>query len=292
MSLDFGWVIQPVPLAEMTLPDLMAYNRTSLDLLTDRFTTIWMEDHFQWDDRAVLEAWTALTYFAALYPRMRVGHIVLGQSYRNPALTAKMAATLQYLTGGRCILGLGAGWKEDEYRAYGYPYPEPKVRVEQLADAIAICRALWTDSPATYHGKHYSVEKAYCSPRPDPMIPIHIGGGGEQLTLRVVARTADAWNGNFITPEAYAHKVEILRGHCQAVGRDPREIALTYYTAIDLPDDPAQATPRNFFTFGPTPAEAIAQIGQFAALGVSHILLRTTNLQTLRRFQEDVLPHI
>src|SRR5438477_13015772 len=129
-------------------------------------------------DRPVREGWTLLTYLAGAFPRFRYGHLVLAQSYRNPALLAKMAATLQHLSDGRFILGLGAGWHEEEYRSYGYPYPSGGTRVAQLAEAIELIRAMWTDSPASYRGVHYQIESAYCEPRPDPPIPILVGTNG------------------------------------------------------------------------------------------------------------------
>src|SRR5206468_10686043 len=111
-------------------------------------------DHLQFGDRPTAEGWTALTYLAATFPRFRYGHLVLSQSYRNPALLAKMSATLHELTGGRFILGIGAGWHDEEYRAYGYEYPGGGVRVAQLAEAIEVIRALWTQAPATHHGTY------------------------------------------------------------------------------------------------------------------------------------------
>jgi alkanesulfonate monooxygenase SsuD/methylene tetrahydromethanopterin reductase-like flavin-dependent oxidoreductase (luciferase family) len=161
--------------------------------LPAEFTTVWIEDHLQRGEHEVMEGWTLLTYLAALYPNVRFGHLVMSPSFRNPALLAKMAATLQQLTGGRYILGIGAGWKEDEYRGYGYDYPSGRVRVEQLAEAIEAIRAMWTQAPATYHGIYYRIDNAYCEPRPDPPPPIMVGTNGPKA-LRVAARLADWWN--------------------------------------------------------------------------------------------------
>ena len=161
-----------------------------LELLPPAFTTVWRSDHFQVGDADIWEGWTELVYLAALFPDLRFGHLVLGQSYRNPALLAKMAATLQDLTGGRYILGLGAGWLEEEYAAYGYDYPSGGTRVAQLAEAIQVVRAMWAESPATFHGEHYRIERAVCLPKPEPPPPIMIGTNGPKA-LRVVARHAD-----------------------------------------------------------------------------------------------------
>ena len=290
--LDFGWVIQPTPWPNMVPADLWAYNQAAIRLLSPDFSTLWVEDHLQWSDRPTLEAFSTMSYLAAAYPRFRIGSIVFGQGYRNPALLAKMAATLHYLSGGRFVLGIGAGWKEDEHRAYGYPFAPGAARVAQLAEAVAVMRALWTHSPATFRGHYYSVENAYCEPRPSPAIPLHIGGAGEKATLGVVARHADAWNFNLGGPDALRKKLAILRAHCEAVGRDIREIALTYYTMIDLaPRANAPAVSKDFcYLLGPTPADAVAQLLPFIQLGVSHILLRTANLETIERFSAEVAP--
>src|SRR5205085_11949001 len=114
--------------------------------------------------------------FAARHPELRFGHTVTCQSFRNPALLAKMAATLQFLTGGRFILGIGAGWYEAEYRAYGYDFPPPGVRLAQLDETVQIIKAMWRDKPATFHGQYYQIEGAYCEPPPEPRPPLMIGG--------------------------------------------------------------------------------------------------------------------
>lgn len=291
MGITFGWVVQPTTFGAMTASDLMAYNRESLRALSPAFTTIWMEDHFFWADRPTLEAWTTMTTLAAEFPRFAVGAIVLGQSYRNPALTAKMGATLHWLTGGRFIMGIGAGWREDEYRAYGYPYPRAGVRIGQLEDTIQIMRALWTQSPATYQGHYYSIENAYCEPRPDPPIPIHVGGSGEKKTLRVVAQYADAWNTGFGLFEEFVHKREVLRQHCQDVGRDFATLPITYYGTAHLPNDPAEfKDDPGTLILGPTAADAIRQLRCYIELGVTHVLIRSRDLATLRRFVAEVAP--
>ncbi len=245
MAVEFGWVLQPTTRTPGNSGALREDNARFLAALRPPFTTLWVEDHFQWEALPTLEVWTGLTYAAAQFPHLKVGTLTLGQSYRNPALTAKMAATLQYLSGGRLILGIGAGWKEDEYRAYGFPYPSPGTRIAELREAVAIIRALWRDSPASYRGKHYQIEEAYCEPRPDPAPPILIGGGGERKTLRVVAELADWWNGTFSPIETYRGKVEILRRHCAEVGRDPAEITLTYYGHVAIDRDPAKVERRD-----------------------------------------------
>jgi alkanesulfonate monooxygenase SsuD/methylene tetrahydromethanopterin reductase-like flavin-dependent oxidoreductase (luciferase family) len=188
-EIDFGLIIRPssfgLPIKPNELPD---YNRRCIKAVSSAFTTIWVEDHLQWDSDDTLENFTTLSYLAAEFPSFRVGNLVLCQSFRNPALVAKMAANLHFLSGGRCILGIGAGWKTDEYRAYGYTIPTPTQRWEQLEEALIIIRSLWTSQPATFEGKYYQIRDDYCEPRPSPPIPILLGGGGEQRTLALAAR--------------------------------------------------------------------------------------------------------
>src|SRR5215207_4349603 len=167
MPVEFGLQLASFPPDSEDYGDVLTYYRRMVDALSPEFTTLWVSDHFQFGDAPVLEEWTRLTYLAALFPHLKVGHLVLSQSFRNPALLAKMGATLQHLSGGRFILGIGAGWHEEEYRAYGYGYPSPGARVAQLAEAIQIIRGLWTEATATFHGAHYRIEEAYCEPRPD-----------------------------------------------------------------------------------------------------------------------------
>ena len=165
---------------------------------------------------------------------------MLGQGYRNPALTAKIAASLQFLTGGRYILGIGAGWKEDEYRAYGYDFPPARVRIGQLEDAVQICKLIWTGGPVSYTGEYYQIENAYCMPAPEPPPPIMIGGAGEQRTLRVVAQYADWWNADYYSPDDYARKLAILREHCRAVGRAEDAVVPTCYMGVSISHDPSK----------------------------------------------------
>src|SRR4051794_1335934 len=295
MPVDFGLQVEGFP------PDgdrdVIGFYRTLVGALSPEFTTLWVNDHMQFGDSPVIESWTQLTYLAALFPQLRVAHIVLGQGYRNPALLAKMAATLQYLTGGRFILGLGAGWHEEEYRAYGYGYPSPGARVAQLGEAMQIVRAMWTESPASFHGEHYTIEKAYCEPRPDPIPPILVGTSGPKA-LRVVARLADAWSWD--APLAkYEPAYNELRRACAEVGRDPATIWLTAAAEVDFPDDPAAFEakyPRDAGPdapnrpLGPTPADVVAELRPLAELGVRHFIIYPHSLRTLERFSAEVAP--
>ena len=213
-----------IPVGLNIFSGLVSATMPYLDETVAPFESIWMPDHVQYADRNVAEGWSLLVYALSRYEDKVCGHQVLCNSFRNPAHLAKMAATSQTLSGGRVVLGIGAGWNEEEYLAYGWPFPRARVRIEQLAEAIQICRAMWTETPVTFQGKHYQLKNAYCEPHPDTPIPIMVGGAGEKYLLRVVAQHADWWNYIYQTPEEYAHKQEVLKGHCREVGRNYDEI--------------------------------------------------------------------
>lgn len=300
MPFELGWVLQPTWRTKANTTDMVKDNRRILRALRPPFTTLWVEDHFQWDDLPTLEAWTAMAYHAAEFPQLKVGTLTLGQSYRNPALTAKMAAMLQVHSGGRLILGIGAGWKEDEYLAYGYPYPGPGRRIAELREAVEIIRRMWTDSPASYEGKYLRIENAYCEPRWPVPPPIMIGGGGERKTLRVVAELADWWNGGFHNLERYKSKVAILHQHCADIGRDPHDILLSSYSHIALGKDPAaierlDPVRPNIHRIAGTPDEVAAELNGFIDFGVRHVMLKFTDYPALDQyelFMSEVVPQL
>ena len=199
---------------------LVEHSFPYLDQALGPFDSLWLPDHVQYGSNRVAEGWTLLPWALARYPDKLCGHEVLSNSFRNPAHLAKMVATAQALSGGRVILGIGAGWNAEEYQSYGWPYPSTRTRIAQLAEAIELIRAMWTQAPASYRGEHYQIADAYCEPRPAPIPPIMIGGHGETYLLRVVARHADWWNYPFREPALYTHKQEVLKRHCRDVGRD------------------------------------------------------------------------
>jgi alkanesulfonate monooxygenase SsuD/methylene tetrahydromethanopterin reductase-like flavin-dependent oxidoreductase (luciferase family) len=207
-----------------------------LDRTLAPFDSLWLPDHVQYGGNKVAEGWSLLTWALARYPDKVCGHEVLCNSFRNPAHLAKMAATVQALSGGRFVLGIGAGWNAEEYKAYNWPNPPASVRIAQLAEAIELIRAMWTQAPARFAGEHYQIEGAYCEPRPKPVPPVMVGGHGERYLLRVVARHADWWNYVWKGPEAYAHKQEALKAHCREVGRDYDEIQQVVRVGILIGD--------------------------------------------------------
>ena len=296
MVADFGF--QGFPASTPGI-DRMTHYRTVLETAPPEFSTVWISDHLQFGPKPTIEGWTLLTFLAGAFPRFRYGHLVLSQSYRNPALLAKMAAALQELTGGRFILGLGAGWHEEEYRAYGYEYPSGSVRVAQLAEAIEVIRAVWTQSPATYHGTYYHIDDLICEPKPDPPIPIMIGTEGPKA-LAVTARLADMWNWDGPWEAVYRKPFETLRSHCESIGRPFEEIGLTAGIEVSLPADlatfgstylhPFYGDKIVFHPFGPTPADVIREVERLVDVGVSHFQISFDEMHTYRRFIDEVLP--
>jgi len=222
------------------------------------FDSVWAVDHFFGiPDTSVplFEGWTEIAALAGVTSRVRLGHLVLCVSYRLPSVLAKMAATLDHATNGRFILGLGAGWHQYEYQAYGIPFPHVATRLEQLDEALAIIRKMWTEEPATFAGKHFQVTEAHCRPRPlqTPHPPILIGGAGERVLLRLVARHANIWNNLGVAHRQMPHKLDVLRRHCDAVGRDPNEIEVTAMYRDLAPGADVSEVVRG--------AEALARIG-------------------------------
>jgi alkanesulfonate monooxygenase SsuD/methylene tetrahydromethanopterin reductase-like flavin-dependent oxidoreductase (luciferase family) len=249
--------------------------RRAIDVARQSFSSIWFADHFMYDDADVNESWVTLSYAAALAPELQLGHMVSCNSYRPPALVAKMSATLQALSGGRFVLGYGAGWKKDEYLAYGYDFPGPATRIAMMEEGLQIIKTMWRDEQATFHGQFYHIEDARCEPRPDPLPPIMIGGDGEQLTLRAVARHADWWNCFSQPPEVVRRKLEVLRQHCAAEGRDFASIRKTWSGPVIIARDHRAALNRAGAALQQAkppiagdPSAVAERIQEFVALGI------------------------
>jgi alkanesulfonate monooxygenase SsuD/methylene tetrahydromethanopterin reductase-like flavin-dependent oxidoreductase (luciferase family) len=292
---SFGWRIPAFPVDASDAPAFRKQISSAMEIVQDTFNSAWISDHplpwasWQSPHTPNLEGWTALTYYSALYNKLIFGHVVLCNSYRNPALLAKMTATLSFLTGGRFVLGIGAGWKEEEYRAYGYEYPKPSIRIAQLEEGVQIIKRMWREDRVTFHGKYFHVEDVSCDPKPDPVPPIMIGGGGEKLTMKVAARYADWWNCPNLTVDQYRHKLEVLRGHCNAVGRSYEAIRKVWLGAIAIAKTEREARkiasgnpfvtkePR-FDAYGPTiigtPAKVVESLERFKAIGVDCFIFR------------------
>jgi F420-dependent oxidoreductase-like protein len=202
------------------------------------FESIWLFDHFQTvprpTDEITFESFTSLSALAALTTRVRLGHIVICTAFRNPALTAKMISTMDTITGGRMELGIGAGWKRDEWLAYGYGFPETKERLARLGDDLeVITRMLAGDrhTRATYQGKYSSVRDAINVPKPiqKPRVPVMVGGNGPNVTWRLAARHADELNLDGMTPDEVIEALPVIRSRCEEIRRDPSTLALSVH---------------------------------------------------------------
>ncbi|MEK7715964.1 MAG: TIGR03560 family F420-dependent LLM class oxidoreductase [candidate division NC10 bacterium] len=202
-------------------------------------------DHFMPNtpDRVgdAMECWTTLAALAAVTPRMRVGTIVAGNTYRHPAVLAKMAAQVDIISGGRLICGLGAAWQQNEHEAYGIPFYTVGERLGRLDEACQVLKALWTRPKTAFEGRYYRLVDAPLSPKPvqQPHPELMIGGGGEKVTLRIVAQHADHWN-VWGGPETLARKGRILDGYCAAIGRDPKAITRSANMPLAITEDPAE----------------------------------------------------
>lgn len=276
------------------------------------FDAAWCHDHFipagtRDVDGPCMDGWTALAALAALTPRMRVGVFVTGNTYRNPALLAKIATTIDHISGGRLNLGMGAGWYELEHSAYGFEFGTPGQRLAKLEEALEVITRLWSGAPAvSFEGAHYSLHNAPFLPQPlqSPRPPIWIGGGGERKTLRLVAKYADAWNG--LGPIAtLQQKVEILHRHCADVGRDPASIQLTAGVAV-IPDAiyegyVTRTAERQGVaveevrqrTIGGTADDMRAAVQAYLDAGFTHLVLMVNtpyDFAVFDRFATDVMP--
>lgn len=209
-----------------------------------------------------LEGWTLLGALAARTERVRVGLMVTGNTYRHPAVLAKIGATVDVISHGRLDFGIGAGWNELESNMYGIPLYAPGERIRRLDEACEVIERLWTETVANFDGRYYQLKDARCEPKPvqKPYPPFVIGGSGEQLTLRVVAKHANIWNFVGGSVDTFRHKIEVLEGHCAAVGRDPSTIERSIQERV------------NYANL----AETIANIKPYIEASATHIVLNLT----------------
>lgn len=212
------------------------------------FDSLWLYDHFHTTPRPEIEptfeCWTTMTALAAITSRVRLGQLVTCAQYRNPAYLAKLASSVDVISGGRVDVGLGAGWKQDEFDAYGYDFGTIRSRLDRMADTARILKAMWTEPRASVSGRYWSVRDAINEPKPvqQPHPPLWIGAAGERVAMRMVAELADGWNYNR-GPEGFDHKLAVLHDHCRALGRDPlsMRISVERHCAIFDSDDERQA---------------------------------------------------
>jgi F420-dependent oxidoreductase-like protein len=208
------------------------------------FESAWVFDHFQTEpeptDELTFESFTTLAGLAALTARLRLGQVVICTAFRNPALTAKMIGTLDVISGGRMELGIGAGWKEDEWRAYGYGFPDTKTRLATLADHLEVITRMLAPGRATFAGSHASVTDAINVPRglQKPRVPIMVGGNGPNVTWRLAARFADELNLDWLTPEEIREAKPVIASRCEEIGRDPGSLRLSVNISRYVLSDP------------------------------------------------------
>lgn len=288
--------------------------------LCERFGyhSIWLSDHligmYGSLDSNRFENWTTLSALAGATSRIRLGQLVLCNPFRHPSLLAKMSATLDEISGGRLELGIGAGWRELEFKAYGYPFESPTVRIQRLSEAVQIIKKMWTESNPRFEGRHYSIHDAHCFPKPvqKPHPPLMIGGQGEQLMLKLVARHADVcnfspWMGR---SQDYLKKLKVLNRYCKRIGRDPTEIRRSWasYVLINEDEEEAEKELKRYMErrashsslppqrlrppISGTPTNCLKQIFQYVDIGVSLFILRfmgNNTVSQIKTFAEKVI---
>lgn len=308
ISLPQGWIMDLVG-----FPDpVEAYETmTRIAQAADEsgFHSAWLVDHFhtipQPSQEVTFECWTTTAALARDTKRIRVGQMVTCNGYRNPALLAKMASTVDVLSHGRLNFGIGAGWYEHEYRAYGYDYPDAPDRLRLLREALQVIRAMWTEEEAVFEGKYYQVRGAINQPKgvQKPHIPLVIGGGGEKVTLKLVAQYGDACNvgGDLLTIK---HKFDVIKKHCEAVGRDYNSIHRTSTTVCHIAETDEQAFAqipermRSVFedrvgtALIGSPDTIRKHLAEFEAAGVQELIvgfIDRTNPEAIRRFAKEFI---
>lgn len=266
-------------------------------------------DHFMPDDPggrptdgAYLECWSVLAGLAVVTERIRLGSLVSGNLYRHPAVLANAAVTIDHISNGRVVLGLGAGWQVNEHAVYGIDLPAPKERVDRLEEACAVISSLLREPRTTVTGRWYRVTDAPCEPKPVGPLPLLVGGAGEKRTLPVAARFADEWNA-WTTPDVFEHKSRLLDGYCADIGRDPGAIQRSTQAMVFLSKDESWLA--RFRDQGPgrpvlvgTPPEVVDQVGAYQAAGVDELIVPDwtmgpveRTLDTLEMFRTEVAAH-
>ena len=276
------------------------------------YHSVWVADHvigmYEKPGDPRYECWTTSAALLANTSRVMLGQLVLCNPFRHPPLLAKMAATLDSISGGRLILGLGTGWHEGEFKAYGYPFEGNAARVRRLDEAAEIIKRMWSEDAPSFEGKYYRIEKAWNAPKPAQIHPpLMIAGGGEQLTLRTVARHADisnfaAWTG---TPEDFKAKNDALDTHCEKVGRNPKEIRRSWaaYCLIGKNTAEAEASLKKYMAktqakhppLSGTPEQVAEQIGRYVSAGVDLFIIRFMGDDIKKEaelFADEVVPQL
>jgi len=304
-----GWLMDLVGISDPA-EAYETMTRVAQEADTLGYHSIWLYDHFHTvpvpTQEVTFECWTSTAALARDTKRVRIGQMVTCNNYRNPALLAKMASTVDTLAHGRLDFGIGAGWHKEEYVAYGYQFPETRERLERLREAVQIILAMWTQEEANFEGTYYSVRGAINQPKgvQKPHIPLLIGGGGEKVTLRLVAQYADACNIGGDIP-TIKHKLGVLKQHCEQLGRDYESIRRT--TLIDdcvIAETEAEVlarlTPqqrnnlealRQKWLIG-TPEQIRERLAEYKEAGIQELIVRFVDgaqLETVRLFAREFL---
>ncbi|MDA0364632.1 MAG: LLM class F420-dependent oxidoreductase [Chloroflexi bacterium] len=288
------------------------------------FESLWRSDHFFSlsgpHSRDALETFLSFVLVAEESSRIRFGPLVSSMTFRHPSLLARMAAQIDQLSGGRFVLGMGAGWNVPEHEAFGLPFPPVRERMDRLEESVQVVQGLWRDGPATFAGTHYQLRDAECFPKPvQQPLPVLIGGSGEKRTLRIAAKYAAEWNGVGLDVAGYLHKRAILERHCAAVGRDPATIRHSQMAAFvigrdaaaqrahlgrlaeklpafrDRDPDALLGSLRERGWLVGTPDEIVEEIGRRAEAGLSRIMLQhhaNDDFGSLELLASDVLPQV
>jgi len=287
--------------------------RTGTDELRDLWRRIeglgfdWISiwDHFYAADLSDFHCHEAVASHAALAcstERVRCGSLVYCAAYRHPAVLANAITTIDHLSGGRADLGLGAGWSEAEYTAYGIPFPGPKIRLDLLEEAARVIRSLLREETTDFHGTYFDLTDARCEPKPvQAELPIWIGGGGEKVTLRIAAEHADGWNVPFIPPDEWARKSKVLDEHCATVGRDPAEIVKTVNVGMAFTEEELTRQFGRMASYvkpgvlSGSVQEMVDKVGGYVEAGAQWVILAMRapfDRDGLERFATEVVPAV
>ena len=318
MSIEFGVFIPQgwkMELSSIPQPSAKWAKTVEIAELAEElgYDSLWVYDHFHNvptpAHETMFECWTTLAAISQRTSRIKLGQMVSCAPYREPALVAKITSNVDVMSGGRLIWGIGAGWYEHEFDGYGYDFPVAADRIRMLKETVEIVTAMWRDPDVDYEGRHYRLKGAQCDPKPiqSPRPQVLIGGAGEQLTLRVVARLADASNFGG-KPHEFRHKAEVLAEHCRAVGRDYDEIQKTWSCEVFIREDEQEIIdggtrslwrePFDSWTAGNlvgTPEQVAERIQTYVDLGCTGFYPWCSDYpdtETMRLLAEKVMPEV
>ena len=255
---------------------------------------VYFADHFMPNatdatplDGDTIECWSVMAALAATVPRVRLATLVTSVTYRHPAVLANIAAAVDNISGGRLLLGIGAGWQENEHAAYGMELGSVKERLDRFEEACEVVASLLREARTTFVGEHYRITDAPNQPAPvQQKLPLLVGGGGEKRTMRIAATYADEWNA-WTTPEVLEHKVAVLRRHCEAIGRDPAEIRVSTQALLFLSTDEAWLEPRRGAGgIVGTPSEVVDVVGRYRDAGLDELIVPDFTMGGLARRKE------